>query len=94
MTTVDCGLLLRAPHPRRPGRLVLIMAGPESLGTGTACLAATHSSCIEMVKAALFAKGIPLADKSIPFWVLLRGENGQDGMLDPKNVAVLECGGL
>jgi hypothetical protein len=94
VTTVACGILVRGPHPTREGRLALIMAGPESLGTGAACLAATASSRIELVRDALSKKGIRLADKKARFWVLVRGEHNSQGMLDEEGVSVLDCGPL
>ena len=42
----DYGLIVRGPHPKHPRRMVTIMAGPHSLGTGAACLAATKSHLV------------------------------------------------
>lgn len=94
VTTVACGILVRGPHPDpdKKGRLVLIMAGPESLGTGAACLAATASSRIELVREELAKKKIDLADKTSKFWVLVRGKCNNEGMLNEEDVTVLDCG--
>jgi nucleoside 2-deoxyribosyltransferase len=49
----DHGLILRGPHPQHPARSVTIMAGPHSLGTGAACLAATRSQLVNDIAKAL-----------------------------------------
>src|SRR3972149_8417401 len=46
----DYGIVLRGAHPLHPGRLVLILAGAHSLGTGAACLAATRSALIQKIR--------------------------------------------
>jgi len=96
VTTLACGILVRGPHPNpsRKGRLVLIMAGAESLGTGAACLAATASSRIELVGEKLAEKKINLADKNSKFWVLVQGKHNDEGMLDEQDVSVVDCGSL
>jgi hypothetical protein len=89
---VDHGLLIRGPHPYHPGRIVLIMAGAHSLGTGAACLAATRTPLIQEVKAKLPA-GTDIADKRITFWALVRGAaNPKDCLLAMEGVKVLEAG--
>jgi len=45
----DYGLIIRGPHPRRDGRIAMVLAGTRSLGTGAACLAATRLSLIENI---------------------------------------------
>ena len=45
----DYGLIIRASHPFVPNRSVLILAGPHSLGTGSACLASTKSVLIQQL---------------------------------------------
>lgn len=89
---MDPAIIVRGPHPNHPGRLVLIMAGPHSLGTGAACLAATRSPLIAQIKTAL-PPGIDIADKNRTFWVLVRGESSKrDGLLDMEGVSILEAG--
>jgi len=89
---MDHGLIVRGPHPEHPGRLVMVLAGPHSLGTGAACLAATRSPFIQQIKAAL-AHGVDIADKKRTFWVLVRGEVSQrDMLLDMEGVRILEAG--
>jgi len=45
----DYGLIMRAPHPSHPARTITIIAGPRSLGTAAACLAATRSPLIREI---------------------------------------------
>lgn len=90
--TVDHGIILRAPHPKNPDRIVLIMAGPHSLGTGAACLAATRSSLIRKIQAALPHK-TDLADKRKTIWVLVEGRASEkDYMLDESGITILRAG--
>lgn len=89
---MDHGIIVRGPHPDHPGRLVMVLAGPHSLGTGAACLAATRSPLIQQIKAALPA-GVDIADKRRTLWVLVRGEiSRRDVLLDLEGVSVLEAG--
>jgi hypothetical protein len=89
---VDHGLVLRAPHPQFPDRIMMLMAGPHSLGTGAACLAATNSRLIAAIQDALPA-GVRLGDKTRAIYALVRGQiAGSDNHLDPENVRVLEAG--
>jgi hypothetical protein len=89
---MDHGIIVRGPHPDHPGRLVMILAGPHSLGTGAACLAATRSPFIQQIKAAM-PGGVDIADKKRTFWVLVRGEvSPRDWLLDMEGVTVVEAG--
>jgi hypothetical protein len=89
---MDHGIIVRGPHPDHPGRLVMVLAGPHSLGTGAACLAATRSVFIQQIKAAL-PRGVDIADKKRTFWVLVRGEvSPRDSLLDMEGVSILEAG--
>lgn len=89
--TSDYGLIVRGPHPRHPGRMVLIMAGAHSLGSGAACLAATRSSIIKRIRERL-PKGI-LEDKQRTFWALIKGTvTSRDYLLDEDGVSVEEAG--
>ena len=47
--TSDYGLIIRGPNPRSPGRMVTILAGGHSQGTGAACVAATNSRLIREI---------------------------------------------
>ncbi|MFA5414402.1 MAG: hypothetical protein WC295_02810 [Methanoregula sp.] len=87
----DYGIIIRAPHPLHPDRLVLIMAGAHSLGTGAACIAATYSPCIKEIQKFLPEK--VLGDKSKSFWVLVKGKASEnDGLLDQENVEIIDSG--
>jgi hypothetical protein len=89
---MDHGIIVRGPHPDHPGRLVMILAGPHSLGTGAACLAATRSPLIRQIKAAL-PPGVDIADKTRTFWVLVRGQvSPRDWLLDMEGVTLVEAG--
>jgi len=86
--TLDYGIIVRGPHPDYQDRLVLIMAGPHSLGSGAACLAATKSQFIRQIKFK-----IDIADKQKTFWVLVRGElSRKDRLLDIEGVSIIETG--
>ncbi len=91
----DYGIVVRAPHAGgSPERLVMVMAGAHSLGTGAACIAATSSEHIRAIAAMLESEcGVSLADKSRAFWVLVRGTaSARDNLLDPEDVAIEEVG--
>jgi hypothetical protein len=87
---VDYGLVIRAPHPQHPDRVVMLMAGAHSLGTGAACLAATRSSLIEQIVSRL-PDSRSLANKNNAFWALVKGTANADGMLDDSGVTVEQC---
>jgi hypothetical protein len=90
--TSDHGIILRAPHPSFPDRIVMLMAGPHSLGTGAACLAATNSRLIGQVQEKL-PSGVRLGDKKRAIYALVQGRvNVSDGHLDAEGVTVLEAG--
>jgi hypothetical protein len=86
----DYGLIVRCPHPRHPHRLVTILAGAHSLGTGGACIAATQSAKIQAIKEKL-PPGT-LAGKETRFWVLVRAEASDNGLLDSDGVSIHEAG--
>jgi hypothetical protein len=88
----DYGIVVRGPHPLHPDRLVLIMAGPHSLGTGAACLAATRSPLIQRIRQML-PEGADVADKQLTFWALVKGRaNPVDHLLDVSGVEIVEAG--
>ena len=87
----DYGIIVRGPHPEHPNRIVLIMAGMHSLGTGGACIAATRSPIIRQIQNKL-PDGIDIADQSRTIWVLVRAVAGKDGLLDEEGVEICEAG--
>jgi hypothetical protein len=89
----DFGLVVRGPHPEHPDdRMVLIMAGQHSLGSGAACLAATHPKLIAVIESKL-PQSVRLRDKRVSFWALVRGRaNVEDEHLDWVGVDILDVG--
>jgi hypothetical protein len=87
----DYGLILRGPHPRFPSRLVMILAGPQALGTGSACLAATKSELIRSIREKIGNDEI-FMDRTRPLWVLVKGEAGADRLIRPDGVKVVAAG--
>ncbi len=66
----DYGLFLRGPHPVHEGRMIMILAGMRSLGTGGVCLAVTRPRLIQRLCEKL---GLDtLADKKKVIWALIR----------------------
>jgi hypothetical protein len=89
---VDHGLVLRTPHPCFPDRIMMLMAGPHSLGTGAACLAATNSRLIAAIQETL-PKGVRLGDKKRAIYALVQGRiTESDNHLDAENVRIIEAG--
>ncbi|MCK5921867.1 MAG: hypothetical protein KAG66_13055, partial [Methylococcales bacterium] len=96
----DYGLVVRAPHPNFEDRIVLLMAGSHSLGTGAACLAATRSSLIRCIREKLNEntghdvlgnKGLESCRSS--FWVLVKGTVNPPGFfLDESCVNIEDAG--
>ena len=87
----DYGLIVRGPHPRHHDRLITILAGPHSLGTGAACLAATKSQVIRKIAQQL-AASIDLGSRDRTFWVLVKGVADEDLHIRPDGVEVFACG--
>jgi len=87
----DYGLIVRGPHPRFPARMVLILAGPQSLGTGSACLAATRSELIRKIRETIGNDRL-FADRRRALWVLVKGVAGQDRHIQPQGVQIISAG--
>ncbi|MCA9055465.1 MAG: hypothetical protein KDA75_16605 [Planctomycetaceae bacterium] len=90
----DYGLVVRVPHPMHPDRLVLIMAGPHSLGSAAAGMAATNAAIIHQLRELLKKTcKVDLADKSVPIWALVEGTASDvDGGLEPSGVKIVDVG--
>lgn len=89
---VDYGIIVRGPHPRWPRRMVTIMAGSHTLGTGAACLAATRAERIVQIEEHL-PPDVSLEDKDRNMWALIRGEaDPGDGHLSIEGVRVVAAG--
>lgn len=85
----DYGVVMRGPHPANPGRLLTLMAGGHSLGTGAACIAATRSQLIREIR----DRGIDISDRKLAFWALVRGvASKSDGLLDVDGVTIERVG--
>jgi len=89
----DYGLILRGPHPVHPNRMVTVLAGPHSLGTGAACLAATKSLLVRQIGEHLAGK-VDLADRERTIWSLVRGVAADDLHIDPSGVTIENAGVL
>jgi nucleoside 2-deoxyribosyltransferase len=87
----DYGLILRGPHPLHRKRTVTIMAGPHSLGTAGACLAATKPRLVNEIAKAL-AGSVDLTTYDRTFWVLTKVIAGPDHHVDEERVKVIEAG--
>ena len=86
----DYGLIVRGPHPKHPHRMVTIMAGPHSLGTGAACLAVTKSGLVLEITRCL--EGAELTARDRTFWVLVKAVPSLDDHLDAKDVQIVRAG--
>jgi hypothetical protein len=74
-----------------PGRSLLILAGPHSVGTGSACIAATKTPLIQEIKKKL-GEEIELTDRNKTIWVLTKGVTDSTGHLDVSGVTIEEAG--
>lgn len=95
--TEDYGLIVRAPHPQSKNRIVFVMAGLHSLGTGAACLAATRPQLIKEIRATLsnrFERGGILENKNHALWVVVKGnvQSSNNYLLDEKGVTIVDAG--
>lgn len=89
----DFGLILRGPHPLHPGRMVLILAGPHSMGTAAAGIAATRPQLLEIIQQRLVGKA-ELSDKSRTLWVLTWGQADESGHIHAGGVEIVDLGVL
>lgn len=68
----DYGIIVRGPHPVHDGRMIMVIAGTRSLGTGGACLAATRPRLIQQIRDRL--SPLPLDHRQDVIWALVRSE--------------------
>jgi hypothetical protein len=87
----DHGLFIRGPHPQYPSRVVTIIAGPHSLGTAAASLAATRPPLIRAV-ANFFDFDAELTRRDVTIWALVRGKADAEGHLTADGVDVIRTG--
>lgn len=88
---VDYGLIVRGKHPTNHNRTVLILAGPHSIGTGAACLAATKPQLLHKISQKLIGKA-ELSDPNNTIWVLVKGTTNESGHMDVSGVSIVEAG--
>jgi hypothetical protein len=87
----DYGLLVRGPHPWAPGRIITIMAGGRSTGSGAACLASTQPELIRKLRSTY--PQINLEDKTQTFWALVSGKfRDPDRLLHWADVTIEDAG--
>jgi hypothetical protein len=87
----DYGLVMRGPNPAFPSRTVTIMAGPHSLGTAAACLAATRSPLIREISKRLESpNSLTCHDRLI--WALVEGTTDDDGHISLGGVNIVDVG--
>jgi len=87
----DYGLILRGPYRQYPDRMLTVLAGPHSLGTGAACLAATTSDLVKEISNRLEAMcDLRACDRAV--WVLVRAQASHDRHVDPENVHIERVG--
>jgi len=90
----EFGLIVRGPHPKYHNRIVIILAGNRSLGTGAACLAATRTELIHKIDMKL-PKNIDLEDHERNIWTLVKVTADEDNpYIEPEDVEVIAAGGL
>lgn len=87
----DYGLILRGPHPRHANRMVMILAGARSVGTGAACLAATRTPLVRQIADRLLCKA-ELGEHDKTIWVLVKGTTDRDRYIDQDNVTIVDAG--
>jgi hypothetical protein len=87
----DYGLIVRGPKPGHPGRMLTVLAGAHSLGTGAACLAATKSDLVEKIQKQLGSK-CDLSTCEQTMWALVKGVSDGDRHIDAKGVSIVDAG--
>ena len=87
----DYGLIVRGPHPVHKDRMVMILAGPHSLGTGAACLAATKSPLIRKISDRLGGEAQLMA-RDQALWVLVKGMPDINAHLYTEGVSIVNAG--
>ena len=87
----DVGLIVRGPHPRHPQRIVTVLAGQRSLGTGAACLAASKSVLIRQIRDQLVGSA-ELTDHEKTIWALVQGTRSSDRHIDTDGVEIVGAG--
>jgi len=89
-SATDYGLVIRAPHPEHSDHMVLILAGRHSIGTHAACMVVTQQKLIASLEMKL-GKDVSLRETRKPFWAVVSGALGQDGLLSDE-VEIIKAG--
>jgi hypothetical protein len=92
----DYGLIVRGAHPDHRNRMVVILGGPHSLGTGAACLAATRTQLVREIRERLQAGAHPVEMdmQNQPFWVLVKGVVAPRQHLGPECIEIVDADGF
>ncbi len=75
----DFGLIVRGPHPRDPGAMLMLLAGRGSVGTEAACRAVTEQKHIEQIKQKLNVDRFNINNHQQAFWAIVEMERNDDG---------------
>jgi hypothetical protein len=86
----DWGLILRARNPKSEGRVIMVMAGAHSLGTGAACQIATRTRDVAEISKKL--KAGMLENKADVLWILVEGSVPDTSNPDQFEAKVIEVG--
>jgi len=70
----DFGLIVRGPHPRDLGALVMVLAGRGAVGTEAACRAVTEDAPLAEIRDHLKLYRIDLDDHRQAFWIAVEME--------------------
>lgn len=90
----DFGLIVRGPHPKDPGALVMVLAGRGAVGTEAACRAVTEDPPLAKIRDLLQRfHGIDLDDHRQAFWVVVEMEReGEIGETRLDSMKVCQVG--
>lgn len=92
----DFGLIVRGPHPKYPGCMIMILAGRGSIGTEAACRAVTEPKFIKEIKDRLELEKIELNDYENSFWSIASLNTLAEGSreIDLNSFKVIDAGGF
>jgi len=87
----DYGIIIRGPHPLHEGRMIMVLAGTRSLGTGAACLAATRVELIQQICDRMAP--LPLNHQNDVVWALVKAKpDPKDNHASMKYITVEDVG--
>jgi hypothetical protein len=89
----DFGLIIRGPHPKDSGCLVMVLAGRGAVGTEAACRAVTEDRPLARIKDRLQrSHGIDLNAHQQAFWAIVELESDDAGEARPETLGVCAVG--